>query len=136
MLWFWAILEFFDFLEPDFHRLFLGKIDTKDLEFIIHSQFNNIKLSFHACLLNGVFHYVRLLDNLKIPNLRLMLVIWDLFLFFCNQSCHCSLTFLLLSRPLSHLCIVLTERKRHFCLCYLHFILSAAAPFFHLSRQF
>ena len=75
------------------------------------NQFNNIKLSFNACLLNGVFHYARLLDNLKISKmgmiicgLRLILVIWDLFLFFCNQSCHCSLTFLLLSKaPLSSL---------------------------------
>ena len=27
MLSFWAILEFFDFLEPDFHGVILGKID-------------------------------------------------------------------------------------------------------------
>ena len=29
MLWFWAILEFFDFLEPNFQGMIFGKIDTK-----------------------------------------------------------------------------------------------------------
>ena len=44
---FWAILEFFDFLEPDFHGLIFGKIDIKGLELVIF-LFNNIKLSFFA----------------------------------------------------------------------------------------
>ena len=33
MLSFWAILEFFNFLEPDFHGLILGKINTCHFNF-------------------------------------------------------------------------------------------------------
>ena len=32
---FWVILEFFDFLEPDFHELIFEKIDTKNLELTV-----------------------------------------------------------------------------------------------------
>ena len=35
---FWAILEFFDFLEPDFHGLIFDKIDTKSLELVIQTS--------------------------------------------------------------------------------------------------
>ena len=51
---FLAILEFFNILEPDFHGLIFGKIDTKSLELVIQHQFNNIKLSYFASHKKGV----------------------------------------------------------------------------------
>ena len=44
MLLFWAILEFFDFLEPDFHGLIFGKIDFQTL----YSSFN-AHFKGHVC---------------------------------------------------------------------------------------
>ena len=38
LLLFWVILEFFDFLEPDFHGLILSKIDNKSLELVIQQH--------------------------------------------------------------------------------------------------
>ena len=42
------------------------QIDTKSLEPIIYHQFNNIKLSFFASHIKSSFHYVRLINVVRL----------------------------------------------------------------------
>ena len=42
------------------------QIDTKSLKLVIYHQFNNIKLSFFTSHVKSSFHYVRLMDAVRL----------------------------------------------------------------------
>ena len=42
------------------------QIDTKSLERVIYHQFNNIKLPFFASHMKSIFHYVCLIDAVRL----------------------------------------------------------------------
>ena len=42
------------------------QIDTKSLKLVIYHQFNNIKLAFFTSHVKSSFHYVRLMDAVRL----------------------------------------------------------------------
>ena len=55
MLTFWGILEFFDFLEPDFQGLILAKLILKALNWILNISLTTSNCPFFACHMKRSF---------------------------------------------------------------------------------